>query len=280
MKKFIAILVVLMIAAGAAFFFGWVQFRVPAGSYGVYVTKTRGWNPEVLVPGRFAWTWEALIPSNLRLFLFSIDPKTEKVDLEGVLPSGEVYSGFAVGKPDFSYNLSYSITASVRPEALPSLSENRKIETQEALDAWLDAAIRRAGESLRGVVLARASEPEWISGLISGDRKLAEDLADRAAEAVPELEVREVSVRSVKVPDLDLYQDARAKYRSFLAASNASTGPALEREALIRAQTELRIESLERYGELITKYPKLIDFLAVENRTDASLLEALGKRSE
>ena len=94
------------------------------------------------------------------------------------------------------------------------------------------------------------------------------------------MDVRSVSVRSIKVPDVDLYQDAKAKYRTFLANTNSSLNQALERESAARAETELRIESLERYGQLITKYPKLIDFLAVENKTDANLLEALGKRPE
>lgn len=42
MKKFIMWLVLLLVLAGAVFFAGWIQFRVPAGQYGVYVTKTRG----------------------------------------------------------------------------------------------------------------------------------------------------------------------------------------------------------------------------------------------
>jgi len=280
MKKFFILLLLLIIIAGAVFFVGWVQFRIPAGSYGVYVTKMHGWNPDVLIPGRFAWTWESLIPSNLRLFRFTVEPKGETIKLEGVLPSGDIYSSFAVGKPDFSYNVTYTISASVRPESLPGIAESQKIESQESLDAWLESNIRSAGEALRGIVLARASEPDWISGLIAGDPTLSKDLAASVGAAVPDLNIKTVSIQSVKVPDLDLYQDAKAKYRAFLAATNTSLSQSLEKEASARAQNELRIESLERYGQLITKYPKLIEFLAVENKTDAALLEALGKRPE
>lgn len=280
MKKFIMWLILLLALAGAVFLAGWIQFRVPAGQYGVYVTKTRGWHPEVLEPGRFAWTWEALIPSNLRLFRFTLEPRTETVSFSGTLPSADIYAAFAVGSPDFSYEATFDLSAAVLPEALPEAAESRKIETQESLDARLAEGIRTAGESLKGLLLARSADPDWISAVLRGDPGTAEDLAARIRGSVPDLEIRSLSVRSLKVPDLDLYKAVKAKYLGFLESADSALGRTLEREAQARAQTELRLESLERYGQLITKYPKLIDFLAVENRTDPSLLDALGKRAE
>lgn len=280
MKKFITWMILLITLAGAVFVVGWIQFRVPAGQYGVFVTKTRGWHSEVLVPGRFAWTWEALIPTNLRLFRFSLEPRTEKISLSGTLPSAETYAAFAAGTPDFSYEVSYDVTASIRPDSLPGIAESRRVETQDALDAWLSERIRTAGEALRGLLLARSSEPDWISAVLRGDPGTTADLTARIGSSVPELEIRSVEVFSVRVPDLDLYEAVKAEYLGFLEAEDSALTRTLEREAQARAQTELRLESLERYGQLITKYPKLIEFLAVENRTDAALLEALGRRTE
>lgn len=280
MKKFITILLVLAVLAGAVFVAGWIQFRVPAGSYGVYVTKTGGWHSEVLVPGRMAWSWEALLPTNFRLLRFTVEPKTESIVLDGVLPSGEIYSSFAVGKPDFSYNISYALTAAVRPESLPAIAEAQKIDNQDALDAWLLTKLQTAGESLRNILLSRASDPDWISGVLAGDPKSVEELTGLLANAAPELDFRSVSVRSLRVPDVDLYRTVKKKYQAFLASETSSLGKTLEKEAQARAQSELRLEALDRYGQLITKYPKLIEFLAVENKTDAALLDALGKRVE
>lgn len=280
MKKFIAWMLVLIALAGIVFAAGWIQFRIPAGQYGVYVTKTRGWHPEVIVPGRFAWTWEALIPSNLKLFRFNLEPRTETVTLSGALPSSDVYAGFALGNPDFSYDISYDIVASIRPESLPGTAESRKIETQEALDAWMIEAVRTVGEVLRGQLLARSSDSDWISAILRADPIASSELTAQLGAAVPELEIRSMSLRSVRVPDLDLYKAVKNKYLGFLESTENSLSRTLEREAQARAQTELRLESLERYGQLITKYPKLIDFLAVENRTDSSLLEALKQHTE
>ncbi len=280
MKKFITWMILLIALAGAGFLAGWIQFRIPAGSYGVYVTKTRGWHSGILEPGRFAWTWEALIPTNLRLFRFTVEPRTEAVTFAGSLPSSGLYAGFAVGNPDFSYDVSYTITASVRPEALPGVAESRRIETQESLNAWLTERIRTAGEALRGLLLARSSDPDWIAAVLGGDPGAMKALSEDIAEGAPELEILSVAIRSLKVPDLDLYRAVKSRYLSFLESEESALNRILEKESQARAQVELRLESLERYGQLITKYPKLIDFLAVENRTDAALLEALGKRAE
>ena len=280
MKKFITWMILLIMLAGAGFAAGWIQFRIPAGSYGVYVTKTRGWRPLVLEPGRFSWTWEALIPTNLRLFRFTVEPRTEAVTFVGSLPSSDLYAGFAVGNPDFSYDITCTISASIRPEALPGVAESQKIETQESLDQWLVERIRTAGETLRGLLLSRSSDPAWISEVLRADPEAEETLVELVSAGAPELEIHSVAIRSLKVPDLDLYRAVKSKYLSFLESEESALSRILEKEAQARAQDELRLESLERYGQLITKYPKLIDFLAVENRTDAALLEALGKRAE
>ncbi|HSV56512.1 MAG TPA: hypothetical protein VLH39_05320 [Magnetospirillaceae bacterium] len=280
MKKFAVLFILITLMALGIFLAGWVQIRVPAGFFGVYVTKTRGWNAEVIHPGSFSWTWEALIPTNLRLLHFSLEPRTETVSLEGSLPSAEVYSDFAAGKPDFSYSVTFTITAAVKPEALPGIAESRGVDTQEALDSWLADRIRTTGETLRGLIATGGMDEAWMTALLRGDPEITSDLAARITQRVPELEILEVSALSLRIPDLELYNAVKAQYLAFLQSTGSALARTLEREAQTRAQTELRLESLERYGKLITKYPKLIDFLAVENRVDAALLEALGNRAE
>ena len=280
MKKFITMLLLLIILAAAVFLVGWIQFRIPAGHYGVYVTKTGGWHPKVLSPGMFAWSWEALLPTNFRLFSFTAEPRTEAITLTGSLPSSELYTSFAVGNPDFNYQAVYSITAAVRAESLPGVAESWKIETQEALDTWLAERLRTAGESLRSMILDGSVDADWLLAVLGGDPETTAKLASRIDAEVPELEIQAVTVGSIKVPDLGLYKAVKSKYLAFLDSTESALGRTLERDAQVRAQEELRMESLERYGQLITKYPKLIDFLAVENKSDAALLETLRKRSE
>ncbi|MCK7485483.1 MAG: hypothetical protein MZU97_07900 [Bacillus subtilis] len=278
MKKFITWMILLIALAGAGFLAGWIQFRIPAGSYGVYVTKTRGWHSGILEPGRFAWTWEALIPTNLRLFRFTVEPRTEAVTFAGSLPSSGLYAGFAVGNPGF---LLRRILHDCRlgPPGGPS----RRRGIPENRNPGVPGRVADRGSGPRGkpsedCLLARSSDPDWIAAVLGGDPGAMKALSEDIAEGAPELEILSVAIRSLKVPDLDLYGAVRSRYLSFLESEESALNRILEKESQARAQVELRLESLERYGQLITKYPKLIDFLAVENRTDAALLEALGKR--
>jgi hypothetical protein len=57
MKKFIFLFIILLIAGGCAFFFGWIQILIPAETYAVAFTKTGGFDDEVIEPGKFVWRW-------------------------------------------------------------------------------------------------------------------------------------------------------------------------------------------------------------------------------
>ena len=70
MKKFFLSLFIIILFAGAVFFIGWGQFAVPAGSYGVMVSKTSGISEKTIVPGEFCWFWERLLPTNVSMRTF------------------------------------------------------------------------------------------------------------------------------------------------------------------------------------------------------------------
>ncbi len=70
--KFFIWLIVLLAISGTVFFFGWLQFSVPAGSYGVMLSKSGGYYNEVITPGEFSWRWERLVPTNSEILIFRI----------------------------------------------------------------------------------------------------------------------------------------------------------------------------------------------------------------
>jgi hypothetical protein len=65
MKKFLLILTVLLLLAGTVFYFGWIQFRLERGVFGVIYTKTHGYAEKPVVSGRFSLSFWALIPGNM-----------------------------------------------------------------------------------------------------------------------------------------------------------------------------------------------------------------------
>ncbi|MBP7095578.1 MAG: hypothetical protein KBC36_05755 [Spirochaetia bacterium] len=276
--KRIAAFILAAACAAVVFMVGWVSFRLDPGAWGVVTTKTGGVEDLALAPGRFAWRWEALLPTNLSLTEFELSPRELRVASVGELPSAAAYSAFAPGKPDFSYRLEATLRASIRSSALPGLVASGAAPDQAGLDASLGLLLERAKQALAAALVERASDPEFAEALPSGARSALEALEAEVETAVPEIDVLSVSIDAVRLPDLDLYRFVRDAYRAWLDATLAATESLLAEEASSRARDELRLETLERYGELLERYPLLVDFLAIEAAADPALLGALGAR--
>ena len=102
MKKFLVTLLILLILAGTVFFLGWSQMSVPVGYYGVINSKTHGVNPELVRSGEFRWIWYKLIPTNVNIAVFRLDPVNFTMNFSSSLPSGDTYASFAGIEADFS----------------------------------------------------------------------------------------------------------------------------------------------------------------------------------
>lgn len=254
----------------AVFFAGWVQFSVPAGKYGVLVSKTGGFNPSPIKPGRFRWQWECLLPTNARVIIFDLSPVTVTASSAGTLPSGDVYSKMLEGDPDFSWSVGIKITGRIDPERLPTLVRDASITEQTGLDAWTKARLE---------ALATESIAHAMSDLASNGNSVSSPAADTGAivrlfrEALAtssdgEIEVLECVPAISKVPDIALYALASRTYADYQAARSELFAKTSAEEADASVSEYLEIERFGRWGELLTKYPILIDFLAV-SKVDA-----------
>lgn len=255
MRRFAVTLAVLVVCGGAIFAVGWLSVRVRPGSYAVIVTKTGGVDPAVLAPGSFRWSAAAFLPTNVRLVTFSPASSERRVELSGTLPSAAAYSAFMAGEPDFSYAMTIRLIAAPRPEALPELFGRWGIADDAALASWLDTELDLAAAELRGAVSGMAGGPAAIDGpalvaLVSSRRPL--------------LDVRDVEVLSSRVPDMALYDEARRLYAAYIERFRASVEPALSAASSKSAAEQVQIDVLKRYGELLERYPALIDYMAIQ----------------
>jgi len=136
MKKLLILLLVLIVIGGVVFYFGWIQLLIPPGSCAVIHTKTGGYEKKIIPAGTFAWRAERLIPANMSLFIFPIQPvDADSTTLTGTMPSGPVYGSSLAGSPDFSYKIRIRITFSLNPEVLPDLVSGEGLRP-EGLDGW------------------------------------------------------------------------------------------------------------------------------------------------
>ena len=259
MKKII-ILILLLAAGCAVFFLGWVQYSVPAGSVGVLRSKTHG--TELVSEGKLHWVWYKLIPKNVTVLVFSVKENTIALEISGVLPSGSTYSALAGLKTDFSYNYSGSLTYRLKTEYLPALCSSENLLSQADLDAYLSR--------LKGEIENQAKSLLWSYGenekILEEAQKTGkiEALEKALVSANPMIEILGCTIKTIRFPDFVLYNEVRQLYNDYLGAQRIEIRETIELAALENIQNRRRIDDLTVYGELLTKYPILIQYLAIE----------------
>ncbi len=262
MKRFAILLLFLLLIAGTVFYFGWIQMRIPAEGHGVIFTRTDGWEDEVIEPGTFVWRWQALIPTNLSLYVFERASHRTRVELAGTLPSGGDFDAILDGPGAFAYDIRLVVQTRLRPQTLPSLARDRELRPDQ-LDEYyqeLDARISTAAEqALMALIEAR---PERLS-LPDHYQTIVEEVTRRIEEQIDPLEVVAVTPERIELPDLGWYLTARDLATDVLRARAAARSEAAAELAHLDAQAERRFEQLERYGQILERYPVLLEYFRV-----------------
>ena len=264
MKKFLVFLFFLLVLGGTGFFFGWAQLKVPPGSYGVIRSKTHGLDPTIIRDGEIRWIWYKLLPTNVKISVYTINTVKHQIRNTGSLRSGAVYASLAGIDADFSWNINGEISFNIRPERLPELCGKENIND----DADLRKAEEILAERIGGMTLQRV-----VGYIENNDEKKIESLAIGASipeleseisASFPEIENLSCTIRVLNYPDFALYQSIKALYQEYLARQSAVLKPEIVRDAENRIEGRIRLDELAQYGELLTKYPILLQYLALE----------------
>jgi len=208
--------------------------------------------------------WYKVIPTNAKVAVYTIGPVKRTVNTSGVLASGDVYAALAGLNADFSWEISGEISFSLKPEKLPEFTERENISDDEGLrkaEETLGAKIETLmlqrlrnyannanGEEINAIAFA-ASNPE-MNGEIQS--------------LIPEIENLNCTIQFVRIPDYALYQSLFSLYKEYLARQNVVLSLGVANEAERRINLRTRMEELAQYGELLTKYPILIQYLNIE----------------
>ena len=280
MKKMFASLIVLALVGGAIFFAGWVQFWVPAGKYGVMVSKTGGVNTHPIEPAQFRWQWERLLPTNAKLLTFDLAPTSRVVSASGSLPSAEIYGPMLEGKPDFSWKLDFAITARIAPTALPGLVKSGTVSDQASLAKFADAQVEQiANDAAKALIADMARDLTSFRDIANDRAELAKRVQEIAAKrGTAGIELIAVSVTGAKLPDFALYDLASKTYASYQERRTTLMAETTKAEARNAVADYLEIERFSALGEVLTKYPILIDYLAVTREGSLEAFKALKSR--
>ena len=251
-----------MIIGGVGFFFGWVQFHVPPGKYGVIHSKTHGIDPLPVRSGEFRWIWYKLIPTNVKIAIFDLEYTKFNINFDSTLPSGSTYASFAgISTADFSWNLKGEIAFSLNPQHLVNVTETNNLSDQNELKAYLD----RISKDIELIILrtlvsvSSVDDSARIESILSGtpDTQMEQEIKTR----FPQISDFTLVIQSVKIPDFVLYRQLRMMYEEFLTRQREYVTSAFGRRAENHIEAQLRFDELQRYGELLTKYPILLEYM-------------------
>jgi hypothetical protein len=262
-------LLIIVITAGAVFWYGWVQFKIEENEVAVVHTKTGGYESEVLRSGEFAWRWEALFPTNLTLHTVKLENQKANISIQGMLPSGDQYAKIAGEGFSFSWRLTADIDYGLNPERIPEMISSGSLTADPgALYAEFESGVKNHLRKLISDELSSGSGA-LVKGRLPG---LEDKISSGAAASDPRFTVFAVNITELDYPDLVLYEQARRLTVQLMASRNEVITDVESRAIRRDDEQNNRLDLLRQYGEVLTEYPVLLELFALEGNPGRSLL--------
>jgi hypothetical protein len=228
------------------------------------------------MPGVFLWHWERLIPTNSEMLSFTLTPVSKSAMVSGKLPSGDTYAAMIGGNHDFTWKATYDVTVRVSASRLPNLVRDLGIKDQSALDAWTnDNVTRLADTAVTSVVTAAITSVSPSTLELGANPTVERDISARLTSQQNDFEIVNVAVTMTAVPDIALYTATAAAWKEYNDQRTARLFSTATIEAEAAFSEYLQFERFTRLGEILTKYPVLIDYLAVMKSEETDALKSL-----
>ena len=149
MKNFICFLILLIFAA-FVFFVGWTQIKVKPGSIGIVQSKTSGISNKIIIPGKFSWHKEFLIPTNAQIEKFEYKPYNGNKTVKGK-------------RLNTDYSFTFQISLSYEAELIADLLKDNKISNQEDFENYLDGVASYLAQRATDYLISKFSQNPYYS---------------------------------------------------------------------------------------------------------------------
>lgn len=241
----------LIALAGFVFYLGWVQMSIPPQSRVILFSKTGGFESEVYKPGVFLWRWEKCLPENMSILVYPDTTEILRFSGEGHLPSGKLYGDW-MGNPEaFRFEYSAIINVRITDEELLALTVNGILTPETYKDYLSDLEKQLEGEVLRLIGRMSVNSPENSDSLSPNDIRITG------------LEILNIQMERLNIPDMELYHKTASAYWKEIEAKKTVASDILQQRIPLEKEYESRLMILEKYGEVLNRYPVLLDFLRV-----------------
>jgi len=276
-RKLIIVTLIVLACAASVFFFGWTQFSVPAGKYGVMLSKSGGYYPQAIMPGNFTWRWERIVPTNAQILVFDLTPRQVNYTADGSLPSADRYGKVLNTKDDFSWGFGMDALVTLKPEQLVPVVEKNTIQTQEALESYIDSHIRAILQTIMYRYVSELVDDPYEYQQVKTDyHTLSEKIKDELTKAIgQDFAVEAVTLTKLTIPDIHTYKIAEQAYNQYEQQREMLLAETAAKEAQYAASEQFQIDRLTKWGDFLAKYPHIIELIAVAQQDSKAALNAL-----
>lgn len=270
-KKILWNFIILLIFAIVVFFFGWIQFLVKPGTCAIMTSKTSGLYKEAIIPGKFLWRWEHLLPTNVHLENFSLKSFTSNQIVQGFLPSGDIYSSEFDKNLDFSYRFNMDINLNVNPQKIYELYKSNKIQNDDDLQKFLEQNAKSLSFLIAEEILkSNENDSFYVQNEILDETFINRILNKNNFDGI---QINSIELKNSKIPDVKFYNKIKNFYDSYLENIQSKIDKRAEEQAQKILDEDRTLKRLEQLAELIKKYPELNDL--AKNGDLTSLMNTL-----
>ncbi len=277
LRTLLILVIVLLAGAVLVFFFGWTQFSIPAGKYGVMLSKSGGYYQKVITPGQLTWRWERLIPTNARIFVFDLAPRQVHYTAEGALPSADQYSKVLNIKDNVSWSFSVDALVTLKPEYLLVAVTKNGLQTQEGLETAIDSGVQAALQTLMYRYVSELLDNPYEYQQVKTDyHALSEKIKSELSKTIgPEFLIEDITLSKIVIPDIHTYKLAEQSYNLYEQQREMLLAETAAKEAQYAASEQFQIDRLTKWGDFLAKYPHIIELIAVAQQDSKAALNAL-----
>ncbi len=247
--------IILLLGAGYIFFAGWMQLRVGPNMAGIARTKTGGWHRRPITPGTFTWLWEAAIPGNLALYNYSLNPRQPIIEVDGSLPSGDLYSLYLPGNPQFAYSAAIGVHYRIRIDRIAHLAENEGT-LPDQLENWY-----RINDLRIEAALVDEIHKLFRENGAARHGEIEQQILGRMENEFIDIEVVSVYVLRMNLPDTDLYKVAKESYLAIARQSEQGPEDSASNNSFQQTRLIAHINTLKQLGDILNDSPEIIEYI-------------------
>lgn len=261
----ISILIILSFL-GFIFYLGLEQTELNENIYGVVYTKTTGWKNSPIVPNRFSWSFEKVIPNIYTMHKFRILTHNLVTDSSAHLPSHTLYAASSSVDPEnFLYRYKVNINFRFNIEYLVEMTRKGSI-TMDNFEDWERLNKERINQEITSFIQMTVNNNQL------NNLNLKSEIIELLNKRFPYYNFFDISINLIK-PDLDLYNLTRSRYLKNLKLKTEAEKDIIKKRLNLENNETLKLELLKKYGEVFTQYPIMIEYLKVDRDNKFNLAE-------